>query len=240
MTKLLFTLVLFISCNSIAKPYSALQRESRLQGTTPCTTCTRPAEQSLEQIRDIQNILTVDANAENIFDINEIMNFADRCEPFAGEQDLGKWGFIIVNQMHRERYEELYKGSPDLVRVCPNYHGLNDDGKELVWVMILNAMAHLESSCDKTSKAKGPNGSLVGLLQLHRGRENAYAEGCRVGDGNTPAGTFRCALSMINGQLERDDALFSRKSYWDVLRPQARSQKYLKVQAAIKKLSICK
>lgn len=205
-----------------------------------CIQCTENLDRTVSQVRDLRNTVTNNATVEDLASVNERMNFADKCESFVGEEGLGKWGTTIVNELHRNRYQALYEGTPDLRAVCPAYNKLNDNGKELVWVMILNAMVHLESSCDKTETAKGPNGSLVGLLQLHRNKEEVYAKGCQRGDGQNTSRTFACGLSMLNRQLENDEALFSRKSYWDVLRPQARSKKFKKVQLALRKLAICK
>jgi|GEM_PF-2022413 len=235
-TLFIVTAIMLSSFSAWAKTHSTTQR---LQAGT-CVECSSASNQAAEQLRNIRNTITADASVEDIFSINERMNFADRCENFADEDGLGKWGNTIVTEMHRERYSQLYEGTADLRAICPGFSTLNDNGKELVWVMIINAMVHLESSCQKGETAKGPNGTLIGLLQLHKGREGRYAQGCRNGDGNTPEGSMRCGLAMLNKQLANDDALFSRKSYWDVLRPQARSQKYKRVQAAVRKLSICK
>lgn len=205
-----------------------------------CYSCTSSTNVLTSHVRDLRNTVTAKASVNDIFNANETLNFADKCENFVDEEGLGKWGNTIVQEMHQTRYQALYQGTADLKAICPGFSSLNDNSKELVWVMILNAMVHLESSCDKTETARGPNGRLVGLPQLHRNREEFYAPGCERGDGQNPSSTFRCGLSMLDRQLARDESLFSRKSYWDVLRPQARSQKYRKVQAAVRKLSVCK
>lgn len=189
----------------------------------------------------LENLYLEDvADASAIARVNNQMNFAGKCSSFATVKDMGQWGKLILNEMKRNRYPELYRGASDLRNACPNFNSMSDEGREMVWVMIVNAMAHLESSCKTVAPAKGPNGSLVGLLQLHNGAEGKYGKYCKRGDGKTAEGTFRCGLSMLEGQLSRDNALFSRKSYWDVLRPQAKSQKWAKIQKALKSLSICK
>ncbi|WP_374079242.1 hypothetical protein [Bdellovibrio bacteriovorus] len=236
MKHLLLTFALILSGSTA---YTKAHQSSRVQGGT-CLECSSTANRATEQLRNLRNTVTATASVEDIFNINEKMNFADKCESFADDEGLGRWGTTIVNELHRERYEELYEGTSDLTAVCPGFKTLNDNGKELVWVMVINAMVHLESSCKKNETAQGPNGTLIGLMQLHKGKEGRYSQGCRNGDGNSPDTTFRCGLAMLNKQLKNDDALFSRKSYWDVLRPQARSQKYKKVQAAVRKLSFCK
>ncbi len=218
-----------------------LERVRPFQGAGgPCYACSTPSNSTADSIRSVRNTITSQSSVNEIYNANEVMNFADKCEGFVDEEGLGKWGQTIVDELHKNRYEALYTGTNDLKAICPGFSSLNDNSKELVWVMIINAMVHLESSCDKTETARGPNGGLIGLLQLHLNRENVYANGCTRGDGKTPNGTFRCGLAMLNKQLTNDEALFSRKSYWDVLRPQARSQKYRKVRDAVQKLSVCK
>lgn len=219
---------------------SAPRAEVITSAASDCVNCLNNKNSLAENVRLFRNTITANSSVNDILNTNESMNFADKCEDFVDEEGLGKWGKTIVQTLHKNRYEALYDGTADLRAICPGYRSLNDRSKELVWVMILNAMVHLESSCDKTETAKGPNGRLIGLLQLHRNREEVYAAGCSRGDGQNPARTFECGLSMLNKQLKNDEALFSRKSYWDVLRPQARSQKYKKVKTAIQKLSICK
>lgn len=193
-----------------------------------------------ELLKNLYEVEVAGMASESVAHVNDLMNFAGKCESFATVQDMGKWGELILTEMKRNRYSELYRGASDLSDVCPNFNSMNDEGREVVWVMVVNAMAHLESSCTLGIPARGPNGALIGLLQLHNGSEHKYAKYCKKGDGKTAEGTFRCGLSMLEGQLSRDNALFSRKSYWDVLRPQAKSRKYLKIQKALKNLSICK
>jgi hypothetical protein len=237
--KALSTLVALIFLSTPA--WSVESRHNPFQGAVgTCYSCMAAPNPTVQNLRNLRNSVIAKTSVSELFNVNEAMNFATKCESFVDEEGLGKWGNTIVEELHRERYEALYQGTDDLKAICPGFSSLNDNSKELVWVMILNAMVHLESSCDKTETARGPNGGLVGLLQLHRNREQVYAQGCKRGDGLNPASTFRCGLSMLNRQLSNDEALFSRKSYWDVLRPQARSQKFRKVQASVKKLSVCK
>lgn len=216
----------------------ATKHSSAQAGT--CTSCSTAQKNAQQQLRDIRNTITAQEKVEDMIDVTEIMTFADRCDNFIDSDGLGSWGRTIAEEMRKERYENLYHATPDLLSVCPAFNSLNDNGKEMVWVMIINTMVHLESSCTKSVTARGPNGTLKGLLQLHKGREQVYAEGCRRGDADSPATTFRCGLSMLDKQMATQDALFSRKSYWDVLRPQARSQKYKKVKKAVSNLAFCK
>ncbi|MDG0817606.1 hypothetical protein [Bdellovibrio svalbardensis] len=214
-------------------------RSVQFEATAPCLNCSTQENKTEKSARDLRNTLTAQATAEQISAISEKMNWGDACENFTYDDEFGKWATMIMKELKSNEAEALLRGSDDLLRLCPGYKSLKLEGRQNVWVLIFNAMAFYESTCDKDSKAKGPNGSLIGLLQLHRGKEQAYAPNCKKGDGNTPAGTFRCAISMLNSQLERGENLFSRKSYWDVLRPQARSKKYAKIQKAIKSFPLC-
>lgn len=235
------TSILLISSIAWSFDPNSQERVRPFQGASaPCYDCSNTKNSTAENLRTIRNTVTAKSSVSDIYNTNEVMNFANKCEGFADEEGLGKWGQTIVDELHRSRYEALYTGTQDLKEICPGFNSLNDNSKELVWVMIINAMVHLESSCDKTETARGPNGGLIGLLQLHVNKEHVYAKGCNRGDGRTASGTFRCGLAMLNRQLMNDETLFSRKSYWDVLRPQARSQKFRKVQAAVRKLSVCK
>ena len=227
------------------RDFNRLQDASATSGHfeagAPCRECSdmRAMAATAGSLRDIRNTLTANATAEQISAISDQMNWGDACDNFVSDDEFGKWANLVMKEMKSGENDSLIKGSDDLMKLCPGYQSLNLEGRQNVWVLIVNAMAFYESSCNQRSKAQGPNGSLIGLLQLHRGKEDKYAPNCKKGDGSTPAGTFRCALSMLNSQLERGEPLFSRKSYWDVLRPQARSKKSIKIQNAIKSFPLC-
>ena len=156
----------------------------------------------------------------------EDLGYNARCSAFANEKGLGRLGQVVVNEMTNGQFEHvgnLLKGSDDLKRACPRYDTLNTNEKAHVYVMLLASMSFFESSCDPTSglkrRVQGPNGALGGLIQLHKGKENVYAPNCPRGASSKPETTLTCGLSMLNKQLERQDAIFSPRSYWDVLRP---------------------
>jgi hypothetical protein len=100
-------------------------------------------------------------------------------------------------------------------------------------------MTHYESTCIVSESARGPHGTAAGLLQLHRGKEANYSSGCRNGDSGTAERSIICGMSMLNDQIERGEPLFSRRSYWDVLRPQGASRKSLRIQAVIGQYPAC-
>jgi hypothetical protein len=116
---------------------------------------------------------------------------------------------------------------------------LSDEDKKGLWILIISAMTHYESSCIYTGKAKGPNGIAAGLLQLHRGKEARYSRGCRNGDSGSAERSLICGISMINDQIEEGRPLFSPNSYWEVLRPTGRSKKAKKIMAVIGQYPAC-
>ncbi|MBL7686800.1 MAG: hypothetical protein JNJ49_02115 [Bdellovibrionaceae bacterium] len=154
------------------------------------------------------------------------LGYNKRCSAFADENGLGRLGKVVVNEISNGQFEHvgnLLNGSDDLKRACPRYDTLNTNEKAHVFVMLLASMSFFESSCDPTSglkrRVQGPNGALGGLIQLHKGKENVYAPNCPRGASNKPETTLTCGLSMLNKQLDRQEAIFSPRSYWEVLRP---------------------
>ncbi|MEK2646305.1 hypothetical protein [Bdellovibrio sp. BCCA] len=177
--------------------------------------------------------------AATLTDINDKLDWGAKCENFVDDEKMGAWAKDIRGIYLSSDFKNLDEGARDIHRLCPTYSEMKPTDKANFWVLVINAMAHYESTCDKTETAKGPNGSLIGLLQLHHGKEGVYSKGCSNGDGNTAQGTFRCALSMLNDQLRRDDNLFSNKSYWDVLRPKAASKRVPRITKAIQTYTPC-
>lgn len=115
--------------------------------------------------------------------------------------------------------------------------------KATLWTLIVTVMAHFESSCSPEAKNKGPNGMALGLLQLHSGKEDKYDgefNTCDKNASSSTSGTLKCALGMLETQLERTNGnLFDPKSYWDVLRPRGRARKADDIQRAIQGSSLC-
>lgn len=212
------------------------------EATSPCYSCSTHTNSTAENLRSIRNTVAANLSVSELLKTNEVMNFAKKCDRFVSEKGLGEWGQTIVNELrNNSRYSSFYSGTDDLHAVCPGYKDLENNSKELIWVMILNAMAHLESSCDETGTARATNGKAIGLLQLDTDREYKYAkEACIRGAGRRPHETFRCGLAMLNNQLTKHKALFSTESYWSVLRAKKGSTSFRKIQAAIQKLSVCK
>lgn len=139
--------------------------------------------------------------------------------------------------------DDLVQGGSVRSKYCPKYSKMTLKEKSIVWVFILTAMAHFESSCSRTANAKGPNGTVYGYYQLHRGKEDAYDGGkgfCHKGDAAKPIAASKCTLGMLEKQFEvRDGELFAAKSYWDVLRPAGHAKKAGVIKKALMRSSLC-
>lgn len=190
------------------------------------------------------NIKDLFIAAAEISRIQDKMNHSNRCEQFAENDSLGAYGEIIVKEVTSKtsdnyKYSRLMQGPKDVTILCPAFKTMSEDEKAGFYVLVINSMAHYESSCDKSETAKGPNGKLKGLLQLHANSEQKYSSGCKNKDSFTPETTFRCGLSMLDDQVRRHDQLFYKLSYWDVLRPGSKNKKAQKITKAISNYSPC-
>lgn len=202
-----------------------------------CIECANKSPQDLgtQQLNDLWSI-TYQAG-KDIFQFNKLKGYGERCQNFADETGMGKWSTYIIDEMTPDRYPDLYNGADDLNNLCPNYSNLNDDEKELVWVVVLNSMVLLESSCNASPPpAMGPKGRAVGLLQLLKGDERGA--GCNNGDGESVERTLRCGLTNLNKQLNHIKRLFTNKAHWAVLRTNI-DGKYKIIQSAIEQFGLC-
>lgn len=191
---------------------------------------------SMEQYSDSEMDMSAATDISQIID----KKYGSKCENFAGDGEVKKWGEIIEKEFDKDRHSALYDGPPDVRRFCPKYSQMNDEDKKGLWILIISAMTHYESTCITNESNRGPNGTAWGLLQLHRGKEASYSSGCRNGDAETAERTITCGMSMLNDQVLRSGIVFSRKSYWDVLRPQGESRKSTRIQSVIGQYPACK
>lgn len=192
-----------------------------------CTTCHNKNFLNNSNHKDLIQV------AQVIAEINETFDWAQSCNKFSEGTELGQWGQIIRKQFMTQNYQHLIQGSTDIKSSCPQYQKMSKASKANFWVLVLNAMTNYESTCNEKATAQGPNGTLKGLMQLHLGAETEYSDECKKGDSKTAEATFSCSLAMLDQQIASDKALFSTSSYWDVLRPQAKSKKALKIKKAI-------
>lgn len=211
-------------------------------GASPLTRETTYASNQQQVLQTDNTAADYEVDMSAATDISQIIDkkYGSKCENFAGDGEVKNWGLIVEKEFDKDRHNALYNGPSDVRRFCPKYSQMNDEDKKGLWILIISAMTHYESTCIVNEHNKGPNGTAWGLLQLHRGKEANYSSGCRNGDAETAERSITCGMAMLNDQVERKGIVFSRTSYWDVLRPQGESQKHVRIQAAIGLYPACK
>ncbi len=170
---------------------------------------------------------------------------SDSCVAFMNQSHIvGPVGKAVFHEMttNKNLYPNLFAGGT-VNRYCRKYSEMNSNQKALVWVFVLTTMAHFESSCSVTARARGPNGTAYGYFQLHKGKENEYAsetKSCVKNASTNPVLSSQCAMGMLEKQMQRSrGALFNNKSYWEVLRPNGSADKARVIAKALSRLSLC-
>jgi len=226
-----------------ARPIGMTRSFSVLTVASNCLECANASSQNpMEALkRFAEQMETITGGVLDIEAISDKMDYAPKCDNFVGNGEVNKWGAVVRKELDKNKYNLLLdKGPKDITQYCPNYPQMSEEDRKALFILTLTAMAHYESSCNFREKGVGPNGTTSGLLQLHKGHEARYSEGCRNGDAETAERSLICGLSMLNDQIvSRGERLFSSGSYWEVLRPRGRSQKAKKIIAAIKKFPVC-
>ena len=144
--------------------------------------------------------------------------WAQACGQFTNSESIGGWGKAVMSMVTVEKTPELYLGATDFDKYCPLYPNLSERNKQHVWALILTAMAFFESSCDPKKAGAGPNGDLMGLLQLHLDKEQGYIMVCRSGGRSGKAATMlihegiKNVYNMVGGMIEwnRNDYIVSK------------------------------
>lgn len=169
---------------------------------------------------------------------------SDKCVAFMDRNtvlgEMGKATFQAL-KANKTSLPLVMKGGT-LSKYCSKYPQMKDEDKMMVWVMLMTMVAHFESSCNISAKAKGPNGTAKGYFQLHLGREQNYDDQGLCAKNASTSGKLsaKCALSMLENQLRRDEGqVFSPKSYWDVLRPGGRAKRADDIQRTLKRSTLC-
>ncbi|HEX7674315.1 MAG TPA: hypothetical protein VF412_09090 [Bdellovibrio sp.] len=240
-TKYLASLLILLAASpSLAGSLTSGQSEA-----SNCVECSLPAsnlDRNAADARDLRNAVISGSEAQAVADVNSKMNWSDGCVKFAAGSSYGKWGNLINSELASNNYDEMMRGSSDIKQLCPGYDQLSREGKQGLWVVILAAMANHESSCRINPPLHGgPNGTLVGLYQLHNGHEKVYSPaGCRNGDGRQGETSIKCTMSMLNDQMGREGQLFSNKAYWEVLQPKSKKKIYLEIRQNIQNYGLCK
>ena len=210
-----------------------------------CIECSMPAsslDKSASDGGELRNAVVTGNEAQAVGDVSNKMNWSNGCGKYVTGSSYGKWGQQITAALDSNQYDEMMRGSSDIKQLCPGYDQLSREGKQGLWVVILAAMANHESSCRINPPLHGgPNGTLVGLYQLHNGHEHLYSPaGCRNGDGKGGESSIRCTMSMLNDQMGREGKLFSNKAYWEVLHPGSPKKIYLEIQQNVRSYGLCK
>lgn len=170
-----------------------------------------------------------EAAAQDVADALAILDADKACSKFATQNGLGKYGEEIKRAFQGNNFDSLLKGTADLRKVCPRFDQMRNDEKVELYTVILGGMAFYESTCREYVKAQGPNGTLFGFFQLHKGKEPDYDEGrvCRPGDSNPKNGRMmQCTLSTLNRYVEISNKLFPNRgngeTYWETLQNNAK------------------
>lgn len=141
------------------------------------------------------------------------------------------WRDFFLAELTPEKYPLFFEynttrgAALDLMKYCPNFSNLSTYEKKIIILRLFDGMTFFESSCEHNVSAPGPNGVAHGILQLHLGREQDYARECKKYDAKNPKRSLTCSLNMLHDQVQNTQRIFAKSSYWDVLRPKARSNR---------------
>lgn len=242
---LLFTSLILASQAWAIPQGNGYRVETESTESGDCTSCANSQMSSGNSaqaafLRFTQNMNAITDGVLDIEIISDKMNYNNKCDQFAADGEMNKWGKVVVKELEKPKYSTmLNRGPRDIGQYCPDFNKMDVHEKRALNVLIMAAMVHYESSCNFREKAPGPNGTAAGLLQLHKGKEHKYSSGCRKNDSLNAERSLVCGMSMLNDQIQRGENLFSSGSYWEVLRPRGRSQKAKKIMAAIRKFGPC-
>lgn len=247
---------LILSILFLLNPFSALAdgltQYSNTDGAAFCTQCSSSTSlQSVptQQFQDFKQLAQF-VNENMVTINNNFMNGRYRtCNKYVSEKGLGPWGKFIVKEMvnNKFKYEHLFRGSLDMETYCPRYKSLKtDEEKALVFVVILNAAAYLESSCiDKGNNGNGPHGLAKGLYQFHLGNEKIASHSCKTGAANSANESHQCMLSTLDDQFGEYNLLFTEnEAHHEVFRwnnwPKGKhSLKFVEIQNALRSFELC-
>lgn len=108
------------------------------------------------------------------------------------------------------------------IKINTKFKNYSQQNKIDFFIYYAAAVAMTESTCRPTQAAKGPNGTAIGLWQLHKGRTNNYADNV-CGNFNETNGSLNvvCGLKMLNYYVKSnknsDNKLFWDGNYWETM-----------------------
>jgi hypothetical protein len=254
------TALIFVSQSWAAPAGNGYRTESESDLGQECASCKQAQGRDSAYdavLRFTQNMNEITDGLMDIAVISGEFDYAKECKQFSATSDgeLREWGELITEEFSKPRCATVIdRGPRDIKRYCPNYQNMSPDERKALYVLLLTAMTHYESSCNYSKHRQGPNGIARGLLQLHDGKEQTYSTGCKKGDSRNAKRSLICGVAMICDQTSyydktlqnhcdkqscRNQILFSDDAHWEVLQPHGPSQKAPKIQAALKKFSPC-
>ncbi|MGZ6440874.1 MAG: hypothetical protein ACXWRU_12520 [Pseudobdellovibrionaceae bacterium] len=179
-----------------------------------------------EFAKNMKSTLQVASTVDGM--VSDRHKYAPSCDKFVDDGEYQRLGKVVIKEVNRPENKALYDGTKDLIKICPKYNnGMSKEEKDGLWVLFSAGWAQKESSCaaPRVKDGKGPNGTLSGILRMHKGHEQDYKYGvfCKRGDAKTEESSFHCSISMLTGWIEMGHRLFDPGSHWEVLRPYSKA-----------------
>ncbi|MNS88293.1 hypothetical protein D3C72_1222620 [compost metagenome] len=163
--------------------------------------------------------------------------WADSCGGFATSKGFGPWGKHLNQILDPQNQPFLFKGTEDLLNVCPNWDDLSTQAKKGIIILAIGSAAQMESTCNPQAKNEAATyGTAYGLMQLHLGEEDQKIGDCRRGDARDPLKSLTCTVTILEEQLSRERAYLTRESHFGVFFPNAKGRA---IMSAIKKFPGC-
>lgn len=164
------------------------------------------------------------AAAKQFAELAERMKYASSCEnKFANQKGLGPLGRTVKEALTKGLGKELLGHNNTFAGACPGYREMTVEQRKNLWVFVMMAMAHYESSCKENVVNRGPFGVASGLLQLHDDNEDRYVSqdpdlSCGKGASKNARQSLQCGLTMLGNSVAKGSPVFDDASHWQVLR----------------------
>ena len=187
--------------------------------------------------------------AANAFFKTVTKKMAPMCRSqFLGKNGLGPWGEHAKEIMSIGFFEDtIANNKAAFSRICPSYSSMNVEQKKNLIVLTMMAQANWESSCRPAAANHGcPNGTCMGIFQLHLGKEPKYVRTpelkkyCPRYASKSAQQSISCSLAMFVEDLWQGESIVgNRRSYWAVLAPQYGNSKVRAFYSLFSKIPDC-
>ncbi len=200
---------------------NAMNNSERLQSSQRKEACKTPstaAQSGVSSTAQFQAQLTQHLTSGAVPDYND--SWGNQCRNFiAGPGKLGDLGVIAANHLTPQETPQLFKGTEDIQKICPNFETWAPDRKVALYVWFLSAVAYPESRCGvaKRPVAGTTEGERsAGLFQLSLNKEptKGCASRCLIGDSTSERRSTICTVSMLECEAETKNRLFDPSNYW--------------------------